>query len=123
MEQSSTIEADSLSADEEISFLLCNPNAHFHVHNSPPQDTIMSQLSPSHIFKPFFNMNFNNKILPCTPVSLGLFSLKLCNNFSFPPCGCNICTSRPKFDHPKVNLGLSLDLTKYYTLKTYPEFN
>jgi hypothetical protein len=51
MEQSSSGEADSCSAGQEILHLLWYPKIHYHVHKSLPLDPILSKIKPVHILE------------------------------------------------------------------------
>jgi len=47
-------EANSHSAGQEISCLLCKPKYHYLVHNKLPQVPIQNHMNPAHIFPPYF---------------------------------------------------------------------
>jgi hypothetical protein len=69
IQQSSSSEADSHSASEEITRLLRNPKVYYSVHKSPQLVAILSQFHPvriliSNLFKIHFNI-----IFPCTCMS------------------------------------------------------
>jgi len=63
MKQSSSWEANSLSAGQEISQILWNPNAHYHIHKHLSPVPILSLNNPinactSHYLKIHFNILF-----------------------------------------------------------------
>jgi hypothetical protein len=47
MDRSLSLKANSCSATQEIPLMLWNPNAHYHIHNSPPPVPILSQIDPA----------------------------------------------------------------------------
>jgi hypothetical protein len=57
-------EANSHSASQEIPCLLWNPKVHYHVHNSPPEVSVLTQMQPVHTFPPHFPKIHSNIILP-----------------------------------------------------------
>jgi len=60
MEQSTSWEANSLSATQEVPRLIWNPKVHFLVHISPPLVPVLSQMHLVHTFPPYLP-----KILQC----------------------------------------------------------
>jgi hypothetical protein len=62
MEQSPW-KASSHSASQEIPRLLWNSNVHYRVQNTPPHVSILSQISPVHIFPSCFRVIQSNIIL------------------------------------------------------------
>lgn len=62
MKQHSYWKADSLSASQEIIFLVLNIKPFNLVHKSSPQDPILRQMNTANSFIPYFS-NINFKIL------------------------------------------------------------
>jgi hypothetical protein len=62
-------EANSSSASQEISLILCNPNVHDSIYMSTPTVPIPSQTDPVHSTPPHFSKIHFNIILPCTTQS------------------------------------------------------
>jgi len=69
MKQSHSSEPKSHSGSQENPRLLCNPEAHYHVHNSPPTAHILSQIHAIHIYPPSFPKIHSNIISPPIPAS------------------------------------------------------
>jgi hypothetical protein len=69
MEHSSSWEADSHSASQEIPWLLRNMEVHCHVHNSPLMDSALSQTNPIYFCKIHSNIML--------PYSSGLWTVIL----------------------------------------------
>jgi hypothetical protein len=59
MKQSASWEADSHSDSQGIPCLLLSPKAHYRVHKSPPQVSVLGQMNSVHTFPfCFFNLFF-----------------------------------------------------------------
>lgn len=71
-ELSPSWQADSLSHDQEISYLLWNQNVDCHVHKNSSQDCVPNHLNRAQYFMCAYKIHFNN-ILVCMYVS-GLLS-------------------------------------------------
>jgi len=69
MEQNPSWEAESHSANREILRLIWNPEVHYRVHKIPPLVPMLNQMSPVHIFPPYFSKTRSNAML--------LFTIKL----------------------------------------------
>ena len=69
MKQSSSWEANSSSANQEIPHILLNPKVHYHIHKYLPPLPILSLINPIHACPTqFLNMHFNT-FLPSMPSS------------------------------------------------------
>jgi len=74
MEHSSSWEANSHSAYQEIPYLLWNQNVHYCVNKIPWLDTIMSQLNPVYTPIPYCSkIHFNTILHLCVGIPSGLF--------------------------------------------------
>jgi hypothetical protein len=66
MKHSSSWEADSHLACQEIPSFSWNPKVHYHVHRSPPTVPILSQINLVYIFPPYFlKIHFNSSSHLC----------------------------------------------------------
>jgi hypothetical protein len=77
VEQSTSSEANICSTGKQMSRLLSNPKAHYHVHKSPPLDRIQSHLNPIHTLTPislisvqirFFHFRLDTEMVSSTHV-------------------------------------------------------
>jgi len=73
MEQSPSWETNSHSATQVIPHLLWNPEVHYGVHSSLPQEPILGQMYPIHNFKRSFHKIHFNIIVLTTPRSSEIF--------------------------------------------------
>ena len=98
--------ANSSSASQEFSNILCNLKVHYHVHKTPPPVPILSQMNPVHASPPHFANTPLNAILPSMPMTSKWFL-----DLRFPteslrgltsPHACHMpCPSHnPWFHHP-----------------------
>jgi aspartyl/asparaginyl-tRNA synthetase len=70
MEQTSSPEAKSRLAGQEIPHLLRNPKIHYRVHKRLSLVAILIQMNLGHILTSYFFKNHFNIILPPMPTSL-----------------------------------------------------
>jgi len=52
IEQGPSLEANRSSASQEIPHILCNVEAHYHIHRCPPPVPVQTQTNPDHAFHP-----------------------------------------------------------------------
>jgi len=69
MEQSPPWESNRHSVSQEIPHLSCNLKVNYHVHESPPLVTILSQTNPFHTFPLYFCKTHSNIIYSPKPES------------------------------------------------------
>jgi hypothetical protein len=104
MEYSPSWEADSRSANQEMSYHLWNPKVHYRVHKNPPPTPILSQMNPNHTLPLIFPNIHLNVIAPSTSTECSLpfrFQTKILYAFLISPCVLNARPSHsPWFDHP-----------------------
>jgi hypothetical protein len=62
MQQNSSWEADSHSANQEIPGIIRSPTVHYRVHNSPPLVPMLCQMNPIHNF-PLYFPNIHSDII------------------------------------------------------------
>jgi len=74
-QQTTSWEANGRSATQKIPRLLLNPKVHYHVHNSPPMDPILSNMNPVHNFQLYF---------PKVPSNITFPSMCRCSKWSLP---------------------------------------
>jgi hypothetical protein len=95
------------SASHEVPWLIWNPKAQYHVHNSLPWIPILSLMNPIHTLPTSFLMKHSNIILPSTH---GIFkcslSLKLPNQNS-------VCISQVHACYIPIPYSLILSLLKF----------
>ena len=110
VEQSSSWEAGSSSASQEIPHILWNPKVYYFIHKCPQPVPILNQLDPVHNTTSHFPKNHLNIILPSTPHSPKWpLSIKVSPNPVYSsPIPHTRYMSRPsyfsRFYHPK-NIG------------------
>jgi len=59
IKQHITLEVNSCLVSQEIPRLSWNPKVHYHVHNNPPLDPILSHMDPIHTLTFTFFVHFN----------------------------------------------------------------
>jgi hypothetical protein len=69
MELSSSSEAVSCVATQELPSILCNPKVHYRVHKSPPLVRILRQIYPVHIIPSYLSRIRFNTVHPPTSLS------------------------------------------------------
>jgi hypothetical protein len=95
MEHSPSKEADSHSVTHEITHILCNSKAQYHIHYSPPPDPTLSQMNPIHIPTPTsFKIHFNIIVTSMSSLPSGNFHLEYpSKSVCFLLCGNDVSTA------------------------------
>jgi hypothetical protein len=112
MEQSPSSEADSRSANKEISRLLWNPKLHYRDYKSQPLAPMLSQVHPVHNFLPYFPKIHYDILFPSVSRS-SEWSVPF--KFSRPKClhVFLIAPMRTTFPAPLILLDLLVKGTNY----------
>jgi hypothetical protein len=103
MELSSTLEADSRSAYQEIPRILWNPKVNYRVYKSAPPVPVLSHMNPIHNIPPqslkiFFILSFHLRLGLPSDLLLSDFPTKILYTFLFCPVIAT-CHAVPWFDH------------------------
>jgi hypothetical protein len=127
MEQTSSLEANSHSASQEIPRLLWHPKVHYHVHKSLPLVPVLNHMLPVHTFSNYFPNIHSNTVFTFTLrssafSSFHIFQPNYCNNFSTPHACYMNCTSHSSWLDHTNNIWYRVQVMKLLIMQSSSDF-